>query len=258
MPSVSERESCSPATTTRSFTMTGLSRQQQVRFLTSMWEDCTPSERQILLNEPGNELAAAIWDSFVWMSKWTKSRDDQDSITPFKPLNRPYLKVVHDIWMREPFLYVEKTRSMLMSWWSVAESMHDVMTHQPAKGIFWAQDEDRAVLLRDYAWTLYEQQDEQLRRLFPVIRPRVKQSYDKLEFADGGLLLALPGKDPNKIRSEHPTVLVIDEANFIDNVGEALDVALASRVPKVLLVSSAAPSALERVAKASVPEEIKA
>jgi hypothetical protein len=34
--------------------------------------------------------------------------------------------------------------------------------------------------------------------------------------------VAIPGKDPNKIRSEHPTVLVIDEAAFIENGGDIL------------------------------------
>jgi hypothetical protein len=237
--------------------MSGLSRQQQLRLSISIWEESTPEQRRILLRTPGNELAGAIWDAYRWMSQWTKSRDDQDAVNPYKPLRKAYLKAVHEVWQREPFLYVEKTRSMIVSWWAVAEVLHQVMTHQPAKGIFWAQDQDRAVLLRDYAWTLWEQQDEQLRRLFPVLRPRVKQAYDKMELADGGMLLALPGKDPNKIRSEHPSVLVVDEANFVEHVGESIDIALASKVPRVLLISSAAPSVLTRMAKAAIPESLE-
>jgi len=163
---------------------------------------------------------------------------------------------MHDIWLREPILYVEKSRSMVTSWWSAAEAFHMVMTRQPAKAIFWAQDEDRALALRDYVWTLWEQMHPALQAMFPVVRPRIKQSYDKLELTEGGMCLALPGKDPDKIRSEHPTVLVMDEANFIENGGEAFDVALASRVPKVLLISTAAPSWLRRVTKCAKPEGI--
>jgi hypothetical protein len=37
-----------------------------------------------------------------------------------------------------------------------ARAVHYVMTHQPAKAILWAQDERRAVALRDYAWVLWE------------------------------------------------------------------------------------------------------
>lgn len=197
-----------------------------------------------------------IVDSWVWMRTGTRTRDDQDPLRPFKPLNRPYLKVMHDIWLREPILYVEKSRSMVTSWWSAAEAFHMVMTRQPAKAIFWAQDEDRALVLRDYVWTLWEQMHPALQAMFPVVRPRIKQSYDKLELTEGGMCLALPGKDPDKIRSEHPTVLVMDEANFIENGGEAFDVALASRVPKVLLISTAAPSWLRRVTKCARPEGI--
>lgn len=233
-----------------------LTRVEQLRLCTSVWDCLTPEERPLFLRTPGNELASAIVDSLTWMSKWTKSRDDQDQLRPYKRLNRPYFKTLHEVWLREPLLYIEKSRSMVTSWWAVAETMHQIMTRQPAKAIFWAQDEDRAVLLRDYAWELYEQQDEQLKKLFPALRPRVKQSYDKLDFADGGELLALPGKDPNKIRSEHPTILVMDEANFIENGGEALDVALASRVPKILLISTAAPSWLRRVTKVAQGEPL--
>jgi hypothetical protein len=48
---------------------------------------------------------------------------------------------------------------------------------------------------------------------------------------------------------------VVDEACFIENGGEAFDIALASRVPKVLLVSTAAPSWIRRLTKnaAAVP-----
>jgi hypothetical protein len=62
-----------------------------------------------------------------------------------------------------------------------------------------------------------------LKRRFPVLRPWIKQSYDKLEFADGGLLVALPGKDPDVIRSEHPSLLLMDEACFIERGGEAFE-----------------------------------
>jgi hypothetical protein len=102
-------------------------------------------------------------------------------------------------------------------------------------------------------WTLYENQHPSLKRFYPVKRPKVQQSFDRLEFGDGGMLVALPGKDPDKIRGEHPSILFMDEACFIDNGGEAFDIALASRVPKVLLVSTAAPSWIRRLTKNATP-----
>jgi hypothetical protein len=142
---------------------------------------------------------------------------------------------------------------MMATWWAAAETLHFVMTHQPTTAMLWAQDQDRAVILRDYVWTLYEQQEVVLRDLFPVPKPRVQQSFDSMKLSDGGVILALPGKDPRKIAGYHPSLLVMDEACFIEQGGEAFDVALASRVPKVVLISTAAPSWLRRLTKNAVP-----
>ena len=108
-----------------------------------------------------------------------------------------------------------------------------------------AQDQDRALVLRDYVWTLHEQQEVLLRDLFPIPQARKFQSYDKMELSDGCMIVALPGKDPDNARSEHPTLIVFDEACFIERGGEAFDLALTSRVPKVVLISTAAPSWLD-------------
>jgi hypothetical protein len=83
----------------------------------------------------------------------------------------------------------------------------------------WRKIKDRALVLRDYVWTLYEQQEVVLRDLFPVPRARKLQSYDKMELSNGGMIVALPGKDPDKVRSEHPTLIVFDEACFIEQGG---------------------------------------
>jgi len=202
-------------------------------------------------------VARAVMSSLHWMYHWTNTRDDQDLQNPYKRFPRcDYFFVLHKLFLRESILFIEKSRSMITSWWAAAEALHYIMTHQPSKAILWAQDQRRAVMLRDYVWVLYEQQESILKELYPVPRPRLKQSYDKLELSDGGLLIALPGKDPNVIRSEHPTLLVVDEACFIENGGEAFDIALASRVPKVLLVSTAAPSWIRRLTKNALPASL--
>jgi hypothetical protein len=187
----------------------------------------------------------------------TQCRDLQDQQNPFKPFPRtPYFGVLHRMWLAEPILFIEKSRTMLVSWWSAAETLHYCMTHQPAKVIYWAIDEDRALTLLNYAWVLYEQQDAALKALYPLDRPRDRRSYRQLELRDGGLIVALPGKDPNKVRSEHPTIIVMDEAAFIPNGGEAFDIAISSRVPKMLVVSSEAPGWFRRLTKNAVPEPL--
>ena len=202
-------------------------------------------------------IRRATTDSLWWMMNCTATRDDQDPTSPYKPFpDREYFRVLHKLWLREPFLFIEKSRTMMASWWAAAETLHYVMTRQPAKGIFWAIDEDRSLALLNYAWTLYERQDAALRGIFPLDRSHERQSYRSLELKEGGILTALPGKDPEKVRSEHPTVLVIDEACFMANGGEAFDVAIASKVPRVLVISSAAPSWFRNITKNAVPEEL--
>ena len=150
-------------------------------------------------------------------------------------------------------MFIEKSRTMMASWWAAAETTHYVMTHQPSKGIFWSQDEDRSVVLLDYAKTWYGQQDAIFKGIFPLKRPLERQNTTMLEFADGGKLLALPGKDPDKIRSEHPSIVVMDEACFIENGAEAFDIAISTRVLKVIVLSSAAPSWFRRMTKDARP-----
>lgn len=191
------------------------------------------------------------------MRHGTRTQDEQDPAHPFKPFpNYSYFDVLQEVWSREAMLFLEKSRTMMATWWAVADDVHYVMTHPPATAIFWAQDEDRSLVMREYAWTLWQQQHPALREAFPVIRPKERQSYDRLEFSNGSKCVALPGKDPDKIRSLHPGRLTIDEACFVESGGEAFDVAISSKVPKVKVVSSAAPSWFRRLTKPAVGEAL--
>jgi hypothetical protein len=192
------------------------------------------------------------------MQRLTKTKDEQDQTNPFKHFPRyPFFTVLHNAWIREPIIFIEKSRTMMASWWSAAETLHYVMTRQPAKAIFWALDEARSLTLLDYARVLYEQQVDVLKQIFPLERPLERQSYNRLELKDGGILIALPGKDPDRIRSEHPTIVIIDEAAFIENGGESFDIALASRVPKLMCISSAAPGWFRRFTKDARPSSLE-
>jgi hypothetical protein len=222
-------------------TTTELPVEMDLRDLPLMWFSLTLNQRKALLK--AYPVSAAIVDPLHWMCEWTKTKDEQDPMVPYKPVPmRPYMPIVRDLFNREPVLFIEKSRSMMISWVTTALVLHQIMTQQPNKAVLWAQDQDRAVILRDYAWTLWDQQDDILKALYPVVRPKDRQSFDRLELARGGSIVALPGKDPNKIRGEHPSILLMDEAAFIENGAEAFDVAISSRVPKVIVVSSQAPS----------------
>ena len=148
-----------------------------VRRLPSIWSSLTPGLRkQLLIDLP---VARAVMSSLHWMYHWTNTRDDQDLQNPYKRFpRRDYFFAMHKLFLRERILFIEKSRSMITSWWAAAEALHWVMTHQPSKAILWAQDQRRAVMLRDYVWVLYEQQESILKELYPVPRPRLNQSYE--------------------------------------------------------------------------------
>jgi hypothetical protein len=48
----------------------------------------------------------------------------------------------------------------------------------------------------------------------------------------------LPGKNPDKIRSQHPTIVFMDEAAFNPEGGEAFDNAISTQPHKLIGVSS--------------------
>jgi hypothetical protein len=203
---------------------------------------------------------AGILDSLVWARRHTKTLDEQDPHNPYKPFpaDREYHDWLHQLWQEEPILFIEKSRTMMTSWWMAVEATHYVMVNQPASCIFWAQEEKPAVKLIDYAKTLYSQQDDFFKAEYPLTVPVDRQAYNRLDFKDGGWLLALPGKDPSKIRSEHPSLVCFDEAAHIERFREAFGVALLTKVPRMLAVSTAYPGEFNDMIRDAVEEPCSA
>jgi hypothetical protein len=193
------------------------------------------------------------------MRKWTKTWDEHDTLNPFKPLpDYPYFDELHRLFSAENTLFIKKSRTMMATWWACGECMHYVMTLQPSSCIFWCPDQDRAEKCIEYCKVLYRQQDERLKALYPL--PRKKKTVEdqavyRLELGGGSWLEALPGKNPDKIRSEHPTIIAMDEAAFNPNGAEAYANALSTRPKKLVAFSSAYPSWFFDLMRPAVPCE---
>ena len=188
----------------------------------------------------------------------TRTRDDKDPENPYKRFpSWPCFDVLHDYFLREPAVFVEKSRTMLVTWWSASECLHYVMTHQPASCIFWCPDQDRAQQCIDYCWVLHEQMDKRLKVLFPLDRPKERQAKYRMDLKAGGWLEALPGHDPDKIRSQHPTIIMMDEACFNEYGAEAYDNAMSTKPQKILAVSSAAPSWFRDLTEPAIAEQVR-
>jgi len=80
-------------------------------------------------------------------------------------------------------------------------------------------------------------QDDDIKAQYPPTQPLPKQSSLELNFVGGNRIVGIPhGAD--KIRSYHPTALLIDEAAFIPDAGQSFDEAIAA-CQKIAVLSSA-------------------
>ena len=205
--------------------------------LLKAWPTLRPEEQERCVR-----ILQASRSALYWAQHCTKTLDEQDRDHPYKPFpKKSYFNDLYAAWNGEPVLMVEKSRTMMASWSAAAFALHAMMTVPATRVIFTAIDEDRSLKALNYAWILWENQDDELKKLWPLDRPREKQSFNVLELKNASSAIALPGKDVDKIRSEHPTIVIFDEAAFIERFGRALDNALATRALKIMAVTSAEP-----------------
>jgi hypothetical protein len=207
-----------------------------------VWSSATSQQQKLLLSS--SPLVEPLVSSLTWLRKFTKTWDEHDTEQPHKPLpDDKYFDLLHKLFIEESTLFVEKSRTVMATWWGSGECLHYVMTHQPASCIFWCPDQARAEKCIKYCKVFYEQQDQALKDLYPL--PRKKKQIDdqavyRFEFG-GGWLEALPGKNPDRIRSEHPTIVFMDEAAFNEHGLEAYGNAVSTRPVKLVAISSAYP-----------------
>ena len=184
----------------------------------------------------------------------TKTKDEQDQENPYKPFPEyAYFWQLYSAWQQEDILLIEKSRTMMLTWFFAGLCLHHAMTNPATKVIFWGPDEDRALQPLDYAWTLWENQAQQLKEAWPLDRPRERQSYTKMELANDSVLVALPGKDPDRIRKDHPTIVFFDEAAIIERFEESYGVALAARPVKIVAITSAKPGEFRKITEPAKP-----
>jgi len=222
-----------------------------------VWSSATKEQQQLLLDS--SPLVAPLVQSLTWMRLWTKTWDEHDTANPYKPLpDYPYFDELHKLFHSEDKLFIEKSRTVMATWWACGECVHFIQTHQPASCIFWCPDQDRAEKCIEYCKVLYAQQDQRLKELYPL--PRLKKTVEdqavyRFELGGGGWFEALPGKNPDKIRSEHPTIVVMDECAFNPNGAEAYANALSTRPQKLLAFSSAYPGWFFDLIACAVPAQ---
>lgn len=115
-----------------------------------------------------------------------------------------------------------------------------MFTRPAIKVVFQSEDEDRAVHDIEYIKVLWEQSLDSLKSRWPLDKPLDKQPYFHVAMANGSSAIAIPG-NPDKMRSEHPTIAVLDEAAIISRGEQSFNVAAATRCLHLIALSSANP-----------------
>lgn len=190
-----------------------------------------------------NELKArrALKDCYFWMTECTKTVDEQveAGLDPYRPFPKEvYIKSLVDVLENEPVTLIPKSRAVMASWTVSAWCAHHGFNHAARRILFQSKDEARSLQLIRYVKTLWEQSMPELQKKWPVLRHPREQAYDTFELANGSLFRGVVG-DADKVRSEHPSVYVADEAAFMKEFEEAWAVAAGSRVPKMIALSTA-------------------
>lgn len=175
------------------------------------------------------------------MTECTETRDDQDKVNPYKPFPRlPYLAPLLDVLDHEPVVFLEKSRTMMASWIVAAWAAHMAFTHPATCVVFQSEDEDRAVHDVEYCKVLWRRSLPMLKEQWKLSKEIEKQPYNEFRISNDSRLLGIPG-DPDKLRSEHPTVVVLDEAAHITEGERSYNVAAATRCLHLVCLSSANP-----------------
>ena len=183
-----------------------------------------------------------VRDALYWLQHYTQTKDphwrEVGALSPYRAFpDKPYFRPIIKALLREPILFCAKSRDLMLSWLFVGFFTHDCMTNPGVEVLFQSQTEEKAAELVDYAKCLYDRQDDDIKALYPLAQPLGKQSRLELNFGGGNRIVGIPhGAD--KIRSYHPTGLLMDEAAFIPDAGQSFDEAIAA-CQKIAVLSSA-------------------
>jgi len=187
----------------------------------------------------------AIRDPFLWATRHTKTRNEhwleEARSSPYECFpETAHLAALFAAFDHERIIWIEKSRDLMLSWACVAYLTLQAMK-VPARGvIFQTQKADKVIQLVDYAKCLWEQQDERLRKAFPLFKPMNIQSSTSLRFLNGSYILGIPG-GADQLRSYHPWGYLNDEASFQPEAGESYHEALSVVPGNIIFNSSAGP-----------------
>src|SRR5579864_6393578 len=94
-------------------------------------------------------VAEMVGDPLVWLQQHTQTKDshwrEAGASSPYRPFpNKPYFRPVAEAFQREPVLFIEKSRDLMLSWLCVGLFTHAAMTNDGIEVLFQSQKESKA------------------------------------------------------------------------------------------------------------------
>ncbi|HEY6250996.1 MAG TPA: transposase [Candidatus Angelobacter sp.] len=216
----------------------------------------TEEKLQEAIRAKADRTTQMVADPLVWLQKYTETKDshwrERGAEAPYRPFpDKPFFRPLIEDWQREPVVFIEKSRNMMLSWLCVGFFTHAAMTTPGIEILFQSQKEDKAFELVDYAKVLYDHQPGELQAEFPLVKKLKDMADGELHFANGSRIIGIPG-GADQIRSYHPWGLLMDEAAFMPEAGDCYNNAIPV-CRKILMVSSAGPGWFGETCNSGLP-----
>lgn len=194
-------------------------------------------------------------DCYYWLTECTTTKDEQDHLHPYKPFPRkPYIKPLLDVLDHEPVALIDKSRTMMASWTVAAWASHRAFNRPATKVVFQSEDEARALKLIEYSRELWKNSMPELQQRWPLKKELDRQPGDVFTLGNDSQLIGIVG-NPDKVRSEHPSIYVLDEAAHVERGLDSWNIAMATGAPHMIALSSAAPGWYADLTEGAVPTD---
>lgn len=141
----------------------------------------------------------------------------------------------------------------MATWMVCGWAAHKMFTRPATAVVFQSQDEKRALDCVKYVKCLWENSLGALKRRWRLATETLADNAKhELKLANLSRCIGLVGK-PDKIRSEHPTIYVADEAAFMTQFADSFSAARGARPLYMICLSSANPGEFEDIVATSKP-----
>jgi hypothetical protein len=117
-----------------------------------------------------------------------------------------------------------------------------------------SEDETRATHIVDCVKILWDQSLPALKARWKPLNGRTaaEQPYNTFSMANGSWVKGIPG-NPDKVRSDHPTIIILDEAAHMTRGESSFNIAQATRCLHIICISSACPGWFTEQTELAIP-----